>query len=86
MEEVRRSVEGIDDPAPPARAPSLGALLTENTVVGAVLAQQRVEPCLGLAIGIRDEVGVRGLRLEPTRRAAVEGEQQLPRLGREQLG
>jgi len=51
-----------------------------------VLAQQRDDPGLGLAIGVGDEVGVRRLALQTARRAAVEGEQYLPRLDRERLG
>jgi len=86
VEEVRGAVEGVDHPASPARAPPPGALLAQYAVFGAVLAQQRDDPGLGLAIGVGDEVGVRRLALDPARRAAVEGEQYLPRLDRERLG
>src|SRR3954447_9366002 len=61
VEEVDGAVERVDDPAEPARAYRAGTLLAQHAVARALLAQEPRDQRLGVAIGVRDRIGLRAL-------------------------
>ena len=68
-EEVGRPVERVDDPAQPARAGRVRALLAEHAVVGPRGQQRLADQLLGGDVGGGDEIGRAALRLDVDRRA-----------------
>jgi hypothetical protein len=81
-----RAVERIEDPAPAALAPLAGALLGEQRVVRPPGGQEVPDQLLGVAVGVRDEVGGRGLRADPPSRPPEALQQQRTGLAGSPLG
>jgi hypothetical protein len=86
VEEVDRPVERIDDPAPPALALAARALFGEQAVARTLGREQLADGPLGLAVGVGDQVGLRGLRAEALGLEPVKAEQQLAGLARRAEG
>ncbi len=86
VQEVDRAVERVYDPAPAAGGIGPRALLGHEAVVRSLGGQQLADRALGLAIGIRDEVGGRGFRRHAAGRPTVEAEQHLAGRARRALG
>ena len=63
----------------PLAAVALGSLLGDHAVVGPLGAEERGDHLLGVAVGVGDQVGARGLALHPAGRRAEALAQQLPR-------
>ena len=71
VEEVDGAVERVDDPAQPARALVVGALLLgEERVVGAALRDQRADRALRREVGLADRIGRRRLARDARSRPA----------------
>jgi hypothetical protein len=64
VEEVHGAVERVHDPAAAAVPAAARALLADQAVVGALGLQQLADHALGLAVGVRDRIGGRGLGRE----------------------
>ena len=64
-QEVRGAVERVDDPAQPAAAARVRALLAEHPVVRPGGEQAVADQLLGRDVGLGDEVGRAALRLDP---------------------
>jgi hypothetical protein len=86
VEKVDRPVEGVDDPAAPARPLAACPLLCEQRVVGALALEESGDQLLGSAVGVRDEIGLGRLPADAARRLAEALEQQRARLARGPLG
>ena len=69
VEEVDGAVERVDDPLEPALARAPCALLAEHGVAGPLVAQQACDQRLGVAVGIRDRIGLRALVVDAGGRA-----------------
>ena len=65
VEEVDGAVERIDDPFEAARAHGSRALLAEQAVARPLAAQEADDQRLGVAVGIRDRIGLRALVVDP---------------------
>ena len=79
VEEVDSAVERVDDPAEAARAGRSCALLAEHAVTRALLVQQADDERLGVAIRVRDGIGLRALELDAGRGAVEAVDQQRAR-------
>ena len=79
-QEVDGPVERVDDPAQPARARPVVALLAEDRVVGPRRLEPRADQPLGRDVRLGDEVCRRALRAD--RQAAVAEPRRTPRAAR----
>ena len=82
VEEVHGAVERIDDPFEAGRADGSRALLADQGVARPLLAQEADDQRLGIAVGVRDRIGLGALVIDPGGRAVVAlDEQRAGRVG-----